>query len=254
MGVRYSALIRSFWISLMALSMRAGRNRPRPAVRLWLPLGLLGAAVVAAVAFVGYVLWPRWPAEVAADTPSLPITVAGTTFNVPPAAIRVPVQRKSGVQERLDLAFLWPSLAPPPVNGKPSKPDPDSPPAKVTDRMFVTLAAADTLPLTERLRTIYPRYTVPTPIAGPAGLMLLGFRDDTPYRNEELAYDPAAPEVFVVRCAKSDSSPVRGSCLYERRIGNADITVRFPRDLLPDWREVASGIDRLIAGFKPSGG
>ena len=41
-------------------------------------------------------------------------------------------------------------------------------------------------------------------------------------------------------------------CLHERRIGGADITVRFPRDWLDDWAAVADGIDRLIAGFRPA--
>ena len=42
-----------------------------------------------------------------------------------------------------------------------------------------------------------------------------------------------------------------GVCLLERRIGNADITFRFPRDWLPDWQNVAGGIDRLIARLHP---
>ena len=67
-----------------------------------------------AAAYVAYVLWPRWPdAPVTLDAPSLPITVAGVTFNIEPAAIRMPVQRRPGTQERVDLAYLWPSLTPP---------------------------------------------------------------------------------------------------------------------------------------------
>ena len=41
-------------------------------------------------------------------------------------------------------------------------------------------------------------------------------------------------------------------CLHERRIAGADVTVRFPRVWLDDWRKVADGIDRLIAGFRPT--
>ena len=54
----------------------------------------------------------------APDAPSLPITVAGVAFNVPPAAIRIPVQRRPGAHERVDLAFLWPSLEPPDPHAK----------------------------------------------------------------------------------------------------------------------------------------
>jgi hypothetical protein len=41
-------------------------------------------------------------------------------------------------------------------------------------------------------------------------------------------------------------------CLHERRIGGADVTARFPRAWLDDWRSVADGIDRLIAGVRPA--
>jgi hypothetical protein len=40
----------------------------------------------------------------------------------------------------------------------------------------------------------------------------------------------------------------------ERRLAEAaDITVRFPRDWLVDWRRLSAGIDRLIASLRPSG-
>ena len=45
-----------------------------------------------------------------------------------------------------------------------------------------------------------------------------------------------------------------GTCLHERRLGSADITVRFPRDWLNDWRATAAGIDRLVAKITPTGG
>ena len=81
---------------------------------LWLPIAVFGAGMVGATLFVGWLLWPRWPsAEMALDAPSLPITVSGVNFNIPPAAIRNKVQRKPGMHERVDLVFLWPSLEPP---------------------------------------------------------------------------------------------------------------------------------------------
>src|SRR5437764_10005436 len=77
-------------------------------------LTTLVALIVLAAAFVALVLWPRWPGTaVAPDAPALPITVGGVLFNLPPAAIRVPIQRHPGAQERVDLAFLWPSLVAP---------------------------------------------------------------------------------------------------------------------------------------------
>jgi hypothetical protein len=212
------------------------------------PLVLFALAVAGAVAYVAYVLWPRWPdAPVALDAPALPITVAGVTFNIEPAAIRMTVQRHPGAQERVDLAYLWPSLTPPDPALKPTVGAPVDP----NQRLFVTIASGDTtLPIIERVQTIYPRYLAPDASAGPDGLGLRDFRDGTPYQGEELVFEQAAPEHFLARCSKKGVVNA-GECLLERRVGNADVTLRFPRDWLSDWRSVASGIDRLMARLHP---
>ncbi len=81
---------------------------------LTLPFACLVLVVAAAAVFVSDVLWPTWPSRpTPLDAPAIPITVAGVLFDVPPAAIREAVQRHAGQQERIDLAFEWPSLAPP---------------------------------------------------------------------------------------------------------------------------------------------
>ena len=204
-------------------------------------------AVGLAGAPIAYMVWPA-PTPVSLDAPSLPISIGGMAFNVPPAAIRFKVQRRAGPQPRIDLTFVWPSLTPPDLSIKPKPTDtPD-----VTDRLFVTVAAADgTLPPMERLKTIYPRYTKAVPVVGADGLSLQGFRDGTAYQGEDLVFDPAMPERFLLRCSRQFGS-TPAMCLQELRLGGADLTVRFPRDWLSDWRTVADGIDRLIAGFKPT--
>jgi hypothetical protein len=210
---------------------------------------VFAAVALTAALYVAYVLWPRWPdAPVALDAPSLPIMVAGVYFNIEPAAIRMPVQRRPGTQERIDLAYLWPSLLPPDPARKATVGAPIDP----NERLFVNIQVADgTLPLLERVQTIYPRYLVAEPVAGPDGLTLRSFRNDTAYKGEELAFESAAPEHFLARCSKRGVIN-SGSCLLERRIGNADITVRFPRDWLSDWKSVAAGIDRLMARLHPN--
>ena len=103
----------------------------------------------------------------------------------------------------------------------------------------------------ERLKVIYPRYADAAPIVGTDGLSLQGFRDGSPYQGEDLIQDAAAPERFMLRCTRQIAA-TPAMCLHERRIGGADVTVRFPRAWLEDWRSVADGIDRLIAGFRPT--
>jgi hypothetical protein len=214
-------------------------------------------AAVASMAFiyVVYVLWPRWPGPpVGVDAPALPITIAGVTFNVPPAAIRVPVQRRPGAQERLDLTFLWPSLEPPDANAKPPlQPAAAAAAPQIVERVFMTISAAgNTLAPAERMASIYPRYAAAEAVSGPGGLAVLAFREGTPYQGEDLIYDPAGPG-FLVRCSRG-AGPTPGICLHEQRIHAADVVVRFPRDWLDDWHMVAGTIDRLVARLRPSHG
>src|SRR5436305_9053076 len=211
----------------------------------------LVALILFAAAFVALVLWPRWPATaVAPDAPSLPITVGGVLFNLPPAAIRIPMQRHPGAQERVDLAFLWPSLAPPVPNARPA-PTEAVPPI---DRLFITIAPPSiALAPAERVKSIYPRYLTETQYDGPDGLKVISFRDGTPYQGEDLFFDPAAQPGFLVRCSRPGAAGMPGMCLYERRIEGADLTLRFPSDWLTQWRAVNAGIDALLAKLKPGG-
>src|SRR6187455_791944 len=79
-------------------------------------LGMMVAALAGAP--IAYMLWPQ-PRAISPDAPSLPITVGGVVFNVPPAAIRVRMQRRPGAQARIDLTFVWPELTPPDASIKP---------------------------------------------------------------------------------------------------------------------------------------
>jgi hypothetical protein len=122
------------------------------------------------------------------------------------------------------------------------------------ERVFVTIAAArDSLPPSERVKTIYPRYVETEAGAGPEGLAVVAFRQGTPYQGEDLIYDEVQPENFLVRCSRNGAGPTPGTCLYVRRIGEADVTVRFLRDWLADWRPVAGNIERLIVKLRPPG-
>jgi len=219
-----------------------------------LPLMVVGVAVAAATAFILHVLWPGWQvAPLGPNAPALPITVAGVAFNVPPAAIRVPIQRQPGAHERVDLTFLWPSLQPPDNSPLPNVPSKGMPKPQTFQRVFLTIATArDSLPPNERVKTIYPRYTEAATASVVDGLATMAFRQGTPYQGEDLIYDETAPETFLVRCSRG-TGPTPGMCLFVRRIGEADITVRFPRDWLNDWRKVASSIARLIASLRAHG-
>jgi hypothetical protein len=234
-----------------AMAHHPARRRARPGVIV--PTVLLAGFIVLALGFVAWILWPRWPSTpVSLDAPSLPISVGDVTFNVPPAAIRRAVQRKPGTQPRIDLVYLWPELTPPDPADKPGA----VPVEHALDRIFVTIAATDgtTLAPPERVQTIYPRYLETSIGAAPGGLAKRPFRADTPYQGEELIFDFDAPERFTVRCTRGTSAGTPGMCLYDQRIGGADLTLRFPRDWLSNWRDVQQGLEQIIAGLRGRAG
>jgi hypothetical protein len=225
------------------------RQPPRRRNESVLQLALSGliALGVTALGLVVYSMWTRWPeGQAAADAPPLPITVSGVAFNIPPQAMRVAAARTPGAQARVDLAYLWPSLAPPTEATTPS--------LNERDRVFVTIVAATSLSPLDRLKSIYPHYVAAEAMPGPPGLALYAFRDGTPYQGEDLAFDAAAPDRFLARCSRSINPLTPGTCLAERRIGAADVTVRFPRDWLTNWRDVETGIEKLINGLRPANG
>jgi hypothetical protein len=247
------------------LSRQHGSRR-RARSFLLLPFLFFLLPLMAAASFVAYVLWPNWrTAPVAADAPALPVTVAGVVFEVPPAAIRAAVQRHPGPHERMDMAFLWPSLAPPRPDangdggslavidgGSASAVSPKREPAGASERLFVTIAPLGSLPPpVARLRGIYPRYVGPRVSVGANGLAKLLFRAGTPYADEDLIYDATNPDHFYALCTRPhDLLP--GTCIQERAFGAADVTLRFPRRWLDtDWRSVAASLDRLIARLRP---
>jgi len=71
-------------------------------------------------------------------------------------------------------------------------------------------------------------------------LSLRAFRDGTPYASEDLA--TAETPRLVARCTRDGKTP--GMCLSERRISGADLTFRFPRSWLAQWRDVAAAWTR----------
>jgi hypothetical protein len=153
------------------------------------------------------------------------------------------VQRRAGPQERIDLAYRWPELTPP-----------DSHAAGAGPRLFVTIEGAQgTLPAAERLKSVYPRYIDTAPEPGPDGLTMAQFADGTPYQGEDVFYDVSAPDRFLVRCSRVRGELTMAVCLYERPVGAAALTFRFPREWLADWRAVKAGVDQMIERWRPTG-
>ena len=202
----------------------------------------------AAIAVIVYLLWPTWQAGASAGPRQLPITVGGMLFNVPSGAIRMRLQRRSGAQDRIDLAFAWPSLSPP----EPQKhvtAETVEETRVVVDCLLLSIALrGDELSADERFRTIYPHY-LDQRSEERDGLVGRGFLDDTPYHGEDLFVGNNG--AFVARCTRDDLTP--GICLVQRRVDTVDMTFRFPRAWLGQWRDVAGSMDRLVTKLRGHG-
>jgi hypothetical protein len=222
---------------------RDTRKNPRAHV---IPIIVAATLTAAAIALVTYLLWPTWGADRSSGPARLPVSVGGTLFNVPTAAVRMKIQRHSGPQERVDLSFSYPSLEPPEA---PKHVSADTVEEKVQpiDRIFLSITAHhDSLAPDSRVRTIYPRYLEQAATDVGDGLAMRAFRDGSPYSGEDL-FAANAPGLNA-RCTRDATTP--GMCLAERRIDGADLTFRFPRSWLSKWRNVAGAMDRLTAQLR----
>jgi hypothetical protein len=217
---------------------RSTRRNPRAHM---VPILLSCAIAAGAVTLVAYLLWPTWGSQVSSAPARLPVSVGGTIFNVPTASVRMKIQRHSGPQERVDLNFLFPSLEAPEAP-KHISADTVEDAVQPIDRIFLSISAHhDALAPETRVRTIYPRYLDQTAAPSQDGLVMRTFRDGSPYSGEDL-FLADAPGLSA-RCSRDATTP--GMCLSERRVEGADLTFRFPRKWLENWREVADAMDRL---------
>ena len=207
-----------------------------------LPIALGSAVAAGAIALVAYLLWPTWGTNGSNGPERLPVSVGNTLFNVPVAAIRMKIQRHSGPQERIDLNFSYPSLEPPDAPRHVSADTVEEEMTQPIDRIFLSIAAhQNSLSPELRVQNIYPRYLEQAKSPGPDGLAMRAFRDGTPYGGEDL-FSGNQP-LLHARCTRDVGIP--GTCLSERRIDGADLTFRFPRGWLAQWRDVAGAMDRL---------
>ena len=206
------------------------------------PIMLASAATAGAIALVAYLLWPTWGIDASSDPARLPVSIGATLFNMPTAAVRMKIQRHSGPQERVDLSFVFPSLEAPDAPRHVSVGTVEETAVQPIDRIFLSISAHhDSLAPDIRLRTIYPRYLDQASVPGQDGLTMRAFREGSPYSNEDLFF--ANTPNLSARCTRDGATP--GMCLSERRIDGADLTFRFPRSWLAQWRDVANAMDRL---------
>jgi hypothetical protein len=85
---------------------------------------------------------------------------------------------------------------------------------------------------------------------GPVGLTAYSFRDDSAYRGEDLFVGRIAGREIVMRCLRPGKEAISPTCFRTLRLAHGvTLSYRFKFSHLPQWREIARGAERLIAGF-----
>jgi hypothetical protein len=102
-----------------------------------------------------------------------------------------------------------------------------------------------------RLTRLYMPYIAnPAGEAAPFGLVRYAFRADSGYGRQELYVAENSALLFLCELPAQDlPSP---NCLAINRplVPGVDLSYRFKRAQLSDWREIAQGVDRLLASFR----
>jgi hypothetical protein len=172
---------------------------------------------------------------------ALPVSIGGTLFNVPTAAIRMKIQRHSGPQERVDLSFVYPSLEPPDAPKHTSAPR-RAEAMQPIDRIFLSIAAHhDTLApdtaCAPSIRAISSRPRTP----GADGLTMRAFRDGTPYSNEDLFVANTRPH-RALHPRRRDARDVPERAPHRRRRSDVPLSAQLA------WRAMARRRSRQRIG------
>ena len=112
----------------------------------------------------------------------------------------------------------------------------------------------DNLNLSEgdRLERVYMGYVLdPGGTPGPYGLRQYAFRQDSGYHAEDLFVGETAKGLLVMRCVRLGPDVLSPNCMRDMRLARGvSMFYRFKRAHLANWREIADGMDNLIASFE----
>jgi hypothetical protein len=176
------------------------------------------------------------------------LSVGGVAFTIPANYLPYGSARKGGA--RSDVA-LYATL--PDFQGYSEDRGPDFTENDANAPVAYLLIREEQFNLSEaeRLDRIYLNAVIqPRGTDGPFGLTQYAFRDDSGYRGEDLFVGHLASGVVVMRCVRFGPQVPSPSCLRDMPLAHGvALNYRFKRGRLEDWRQIASGVDRLVASF-----
>lgn len=91
------------------------------------------------------------------------------------------------------------------------------------------------------------RFLTPIAWSNPGGLVARSFRAGSPFEAEELFVAQPDGQAFSARCpSQTTPDSLEELCRTTLRHRGIDLAMRFPRDVLPEWEKLTSGVRQQI--------
>ena len=222
----------------------------------WLiPVGVFAVTAVLSAIMLLYYLAPtpqsffkEHPAPTSRADP-ITLSVDGIAFRIPANYVLYKSARQGGPRENVSLIALYPEFR--------GYSDWDSQifaQDAADSPLIYLLIRKEPLDITEaeRLTRIYRNFVSdPAGKPGPFDLTEYSFRDDSGYRNQDLFVGGTVENPTVLRCDRFSPQVHSPYCLRDIRLKRGvAVSYRFKRALLANWRQIATGVDQLVASFR----
>ena len=160
--------------------------------------------------------------------------------------IRLPEQRRAGLAGRLDLYLSWPSLS-----GF-NRAEKEIFNGTHSNGRLIFLSFEERVmsrDMSGRFEPIYKFLIEGEGAAGPSGLTRYVLPAKAGYLNEVLYAGPLENDArFVARCSEEEKENLIAACERDVQVGgNLSATLRFPVELLGEWRALDAAFSPLMA-------
>ena len=218
----------------------------------WLiPLGFALAILALSALFLAWYLRPGpQPGALTASDAPVALSVRGLRLAVPANYITSAASRSGGHQDTLALAALLPDMRGY-SEGEARLFAGNAPDSAVVRLLFK--GDPNSIDAAQRLARIYLPYVAdPAGGPGPFGLTRYDFRPDSVYGRDELFAGMGAAGLVLILCERGETALPSPNCLGSATppASNLGLSFRFKRAWLPQWRQIASGVDGLVARFE----
>ena len=221
----------------------------------WAPLAVAAAVVLLSLFVLVYYFVPN-PVSLIEERPSpsarvdrVFVRVGGQAFIIAANYLVFASARKGGARREIDIAASLPDFR-----------------GYSDAERFLFGASGSTSPIVHikireepyaveeaaRLARVYLAQVVdPRGTQGPFALTQYQFRDDSGYRGENLFVGRDAGALVTMLCEKLAVDVPSPNCLRDYPLGSgAALSYRFKRARLSKWRDIARGVNRLVASFQ----